>query len=89
MALFSEQKQEIIKKFKRGELDTGSSEVQIALLTARIRQLTEHFKKFKKDVHSRTGLIKMVSQRKRLLNYLRRTQPERYNKLIVDLELRK
>lgn len=89
MALFGYQKKEIVQKFKRSDLDTGSSEVQIALLTARIRQLTEHFKTHKKDNHSRMGLVKAVGRRKKLLNYLRTTKPEVYTKLIADLELRK
>ncbi len=89
MALFGYQKKEIVQKFKRSDLDTGSTEVQVALLTARIRQLTEHFKTHKKDNHSRMGLVKAVSRRKRLLNYLRTTKPDAYTKLIADLELRK
>lgn len=89
MALFTYQKAEIVKKFQRAELDTGSSEVQIALLTARIRELTDHFKTHKKDHHGRYGLIKLVNRRKKLLNYLRNTQPDTYTKLIADLELRK
>jgi small subunit ribosomal protein S15 len=70
-------------------MDTGSSEVQVALLTARIRDLTDHFKNHKKDVHSRMGLVKMVNRRKKLLNYLRKTDPVKYTKVITDLELRK
>jgi len=89
MALFTYQKEQIIKKFQRGAMDTGSSEVQIALLTFRIRELTEHFKIHKKDEHSRMGLIKLVNRRKRLLTYLRETNPDSYTKLIGDLELRK
>lgn len=89
MALFGYQKEQIIKKFQRANMDTGSTEVQVALLTYRIRELTEHFKIHKKDVHSRIGLVKLVSKRKRLLNYLRNTQPDAYTKLITDLELRK
>lgn len=89
MALFTYQKEQIIKKFQRGTMDTGSSEVQIALLTFRIRELTEHFKTHKKDEHSRMGLIKLVNRRKRLLTYLRETNPDSYTKLIGDLELRK
>lgn len=89
MALFNYQKEQIIKKYQRANMDTGSTEVQVALLTYRIRELTEHFKVHKKDVHSRLGLVKMVSKRKRLLNYLRNTNPDAYTKLITDLELRK
>lgn len=89
MALFTFQKEQIIKKFQRAPMDTGSSEVQIALITFRIRELTEHFKTHKKDEHSRMGLIKLVNRRKKLLNYLRETSPDTYTKLIGDLELRK
>jgi small subunit ribosomal protein S15 len=89
MALFSYQKEQIIKQFQRASMDTGSSEVQIALLTFRIKDLTEHFKAHKKDVHSRLGLIKMVNRRKKLLSYLRKTDPAKYSSLILDLELRK
>lgn len=89
MALFTYQKEQIIKRFQRGSMDTGSSEVQIALLTFRIRELTEHFKTHKKDEHSRMGLVKLVNRRKKLLSYLRETSPEVYTKLIGDLELRK
>ena len=89
MALFSYQKEQVIQKFQREKMDTGSSEVQVALLTYRIKDLTEHFKAHKKDHHSRQGLIKMVNRRKKLLNYLRTTSPVVYTKLIADLELRK
>lgn len=89
MALFGYQKAAVVKKFQRTNMDTGSSEVQVALLTARIRDLTEHFKLHKKDVHSRMGLVKMVNRRKKLLNYLRNTDPAKYTKVITDLELRK
>ena len=89
MALFSYQKEQVIQKFQREKMDTGSSEVQVALLPYRIKDLTEHFKSHKKDHHSRQGLIKMVNRRKKLLNYLRSTSPETYTKLIADLELRK
>lgn len=89
MALFGYQKEQIIKKFQRTSMDTGSSEVQVALLTFRIKDLTEHFKVNKKDHHSRQGLIKLVNRRKKLLSYLRETSPEVYTKLITDLELRK
>ncbi len=89
MALFGYQKEAIIKKFQRASMDTGSSEVQVALITARIRELTEHFKMHKHDEHSRMGLIKLVNRRKKLLNYLRNTNPALYTRVITDLELRK
>jgi small subunit ribosomal protein S15 len=89
MALEGYQKEQIIKHFQRGNMDTGSSEVQIALLTFRIKDLTEHFKAHKKDVHSRMGLVKMVNRRKKLLNYLRKTDPAKYTSLIAQLEIRK
>ena len=83
------QRAEIIKKHQRDSKDTGSSEVQIALLTARINDLTEHFKVHSKDHHSRRGLLRLVSQRRRLLDYLKRTNPVKYTGLIKDLSLRK
>ena len=89
MALSKDDKQEIIGKFKIHEEDSGSPEVQVALLTEKIRYLTEHFKDHKKDHHSRRGLLKLVSQRRRLLNYLRRNDPERYKALIGRLGLRR
>lgn len=89
MALTVEQKAQIVKDFQRQEGDTGSSEVQVALLTFRINDLTEHFKVNPKDHHSRRGLLKMVSQRRRLLSYLRRTNPDTYRDLIARLGLRK
>ncbi len=89
MALTSEIKKEIIDKFKLHEKDTGSPEVQIALLTYRIKSLTEHLKIHKKDHHSRRGLMMLVGKRRRLLNYLRRTDFDRYQKLIKELGLRK
>ena len=89
MALTVEQKAQIVKDFQRKEGDTGSSEVQVALLTFRINDLTPHFKANPKDHHSRRGLLKMVSQRRRLLAYLRRTQPDTYRALITRLGLRK
>lgn len=82
-------KSEIIKKFQRNEQDTGSSEVQIALLTDRINDLTEHFKVHVKDHHSRRGLLKLVSQRRRLLDYIKRTDISKYTSLIKELNLRK
>ncbi len=84
-----EQKAQIIKEYGRSENDTGSPEVQIALLTARINDLTEHFKNNPKDHHSRRGLLKMVGQRRGLLAYLRRIDIERYRTLIERLGLRK
>lgn len=89
MALAKNQKEMIVKKFQRRELDTGSSEVQVALLTARINELTEHFKVNKNDVHSQRGLIKLVSRRRKLLDYLKSKQPQTYTQLIADLKLRK
>lgn len=89
MAVFNYQKEQIIKKFQRAPMDTGSSEVQIALLTFRIKDLTEHFKTHKKDEHSRQGLIKLVNRRKKLLSYLRETDPTKYASLITELEIRK
>ena len=87
--LGTDRKQEIIDKYKRHEGDTGSPEVQIALLTERITYLTDHFKTHKKDHHSRRGLLKLVGQRRRLLNYLRRTDEKRYLTIIKELGLRK
>ena len=89
MALTVEQKAQIVKDFQRKEGDTGSSEVQVALLTFRINDLAPPFKANPKDHHSRRGLLKMVSQRRRLLSYLRRTQPDTYRNLITRLGLRK
>jgi small subunit ribosomal protein S15 len=89
VALSKERKQQIINEFKTHENDTGSPEVQVAILTERINQLTEHFKVHKKDHHSRRGLLKMVAQRKKLLNYLKRTDFQRYERLIERLGLRK
>ena len=82
-------KQEIIKQYQRAEGDSGSPEVQVALLTARINGLTEHFKIHSKDFHSRRGLLMMVSRRRKLLDYLKRTNVESYRKLIDSLGLRK
>ena len=89
MVLQVEQKQEIIKKFSTHEKDTGSTEVQIALLTERIRYLTEHFKMHKKDHHSRRGLLKLVNQRRKLLNYLKEKNVDGYKKILKELNLRK
>ncbi len=89
MTLKKEDKTVLVDKFGRSESDTGSSEVQIALLTERISYLTEHLKMHKKDHSSRRGLLKMVGQRRRLLNYLNRKDRERYKTLIEELGLRK
>ena len=89
MAVTKEQTAAIVKKFKRADLDTGSSEVQIALLTAKINDLTTHFADHKKDFHGRRGLVKMVSQRRKLLDYLRRSDVKKYESLIKELEIRK
>ncbi len=89
MSLTKEQKQAIIREFAIHENDTGSPEVQVALLTYRINHLTEHLKIHKKDEHSRRGLLKLVGQRRRLLRYLERTDRQRYRQLIERLGLRK
>ena len=88
MALDVAKKAEIIKKFAKNEKDTGSSEVQIALLSERIAYLTEHLKIYKKDHSSRLGLLKLVGQRKRLLRYLKRTNYASYTPLIAELKIR-
>lgn len=89
MALAKEAKTNIIGQYKAHESDTGSPEVQVALLTKRINDLTEHFKTHVKDNHSRRGLLKLVSQRRRLLDYLRRKDAERYREVISRLGIRK
>jgi small subunit ribosomal protein S15 len=89
MAITTAQKAEIVKQHARGAADTGSPEVQVALLTARINDLTGHFKANTKDHHSRRGLLKMVSRRRRLLDYLKEKNAERYTQLIQTLGLRK
>lgn len=89
MAVAKQRKQEILKTFRRADLDTGSSEVQVALLTERINLLSEHFKTHKKDEHGRRGLVKIVNQRRKLLDYLARTDQARYASLIKQLEIRK
>ncbi len=89
MALLKEQKQDIVSDNARGEADTGSPEVQIALLTQRISELTEHLKTHKQDHHSRRGLLRMVGRRKRLLAYLQREDVDRYRALIGKLGLRR
>lgn len=89
MAIGMEKKQEIINTYRLHDQDTGSPEVQVAILTERITQLTEHLRTHKKDFHSRRGLLKMVGQRRALLNYLRKTDFQRYRTLIERLGLRK
>ena len=89
MALQKSSKEQIMTKFRRNELDTGSCEVQVALITGRIQELTSHFKAHKNDVHSQRGLIHMVNRRRKLLAYLKKTNNDKYVKLINDLGLRK
>lgn len=89
MAVTKETTASILKKFRRSDLDTGSSEVQVALITARINELTDHFKTHKKDVHSQRGLITMVNRRRKLLDYLKRTNVKKYDTLIKELDIRK
>jgi len=89
VSLEKDKKQEIIKKFQMHENDSGSPEVQIALLTERINQLTEHFQIHKKDYHSRRGLLKLVGQRRRLLDYLKSRKAEKYRQMVKELGLRK
>ena len=89
MSVNAEQKSEIVKKYQRAEGDTGSPEVQAAILSARIQDLTGHFKEHKKDHHSRQGLLKMVNQRRKLLDYLKRKDSSRYASLISELGLRR
>lgn len=89
MPLSVEQKQNIIKEYGRGSADTGSPEVQVALLSARISELTEHFGTHKKDHHSRRGLLKLVNQRRQLLDYLKRKDADRYQDVITRLGLRR
>ena len=89
MAFAAEKKKSIIEKYRRHDTDTGSPEVQIALLTERITYLTDHFKVHKKDHHSRRGLLKLVGQRRSLLDYLKSKDVNRYKTLISDLGIRK
>lgn len=89
MAITKQQKSEIVGKFKTADLDTGSSEVQIALLTARINDLTGHFAAHKKDHHGRRGLLTAVNQRRKLLDYLRRKDIKKYDQIIKALDIRK
>lgn len=89
MSITPDDRQAVMQKFARAEKDTGSPEVQVALLTQRISHLTEHLKQHKKDAHSRRGLLLLVGQRRRLLTYLARRDIERYRRLIEALELRR
>jgi small subunit ribosomal protein S15 len=89
VTLSKDNKQEIMQRFQRHTKDVGSTEVQVALLTQRINELNDHFKTHASDHHSRRGLLRIVGQRKRLLEYLRQTDIERYRKLIGELGLRK
>ncbi len=89
MPLTPDQKRVVIQQFRVHESDSGSAEVQIALLTERIKYLTEHFKVHKRDHHSRRGLLRMVGQRRRLLDYLKATRVERYRAVVKELGLRK
>ncbi|GIK34133.1 MAG: 30S ribosomal protein S15 [Gammaproteobacteria bacterium] len=89
MSLSAEQKSKVISENRRGAADTGSPEVQVALLSARINELTDHFARHKKDHHSRRGLLKMVNQRRKLLDYLKDTDGDRYKTLIDKLGLRR
>ena len=89
MGLNTDKKKEVIKEFQRADKDTGSSEVQIALITARINDLSEHLKAHKKDHSSRRGLLKLVGQRRRLLDYLITKSPSLYKEIISKLKLRK
>lgn len=89
MAITKELKNELVAKFGKSATDTGSPEVQVAILTANINSLSEHFAKFKKDNHSRVGLLRMVGKRRRLLDYLMKKDIERYRKVIAALGIRK
>ena len=89
MAVTKEQKAQILKKFQTGDLDTGSSQVQVALLTARINEMSGHFTKHKKDVHGVRGLTRAVTRRRKLLDYLKRTDKKGYETLIKELDIRK
>ena len=89
MAVTKQQKADILKKFSRGNLDTGSPEVQVALLTARINDMTEHFGKHAKDHHGRIGLVRVVNSRRKLLDFLKKKDNDRYHELIKALEIRK
>ncbi len=88
MSLSSEKKRELIAKYGKNESDTGSPEAQIAILTQRIQDLTEHVKVHKKDTHTRRGLVMLVAQRRKMMKYLRRTNPDSYVNLLKDLSIR-
>lgn len=89
MAVTKQQKEAIVKKFRKSELDTGSSEVQVALLTNRINEMSVHFSTHKNDVHGVRGLMRAVNLRRKLLDYLKRTDVKRYETVIKELEIRK
>ena len=89
MSLSSDKKKELVKKYGENDLDSGKTEVQVALLSGRIKYLTEHFKTHSKDHHSRRGLLKLVGQRRRLLDYLSRKDIARYRNLVKDLGIRR
>jgi len=89
VSITTEEKRKLINRFHRNETDTGSEEVQVAVLTTRIKNLTEHFKTHKKDNHSRRGLLSMVSRRRKLLKYLKRKDFNSYSRVLKDLKLRK
>lgn len=89
MAIVKEKKQQVIQDYRKHERDTGSAGVQIALLTERINHLTEHFKEHVKDHHSRRGLLRLVGQRRRLLNYLKKEDKRQYEELLDKLDLKK
>lgn len=89
MTLTAQRKQELVQRFGEGSADTGRTEVQVALLTERINELTEHLRRHRKDHHSRRGLLMLVGRRRRLLNYLQRADLERYRALVRELGLRK
>ena len=89
MSITAERKAEVIKSHARGDADTGSAEVQVAIMSERIANLTEHFKTHKKDNHSRRGLLKMVSQRRQLLDYVKRKNEQRYQTIIDKLGIRR
>ncbi|MEJ2306224.1 MAG: 30S ribosomal protein S15 [candidate division WOR-3 bacterium] len=88
MEITVKEKKKLVKEFGRHEKDTGSPEVQIALISARIKELTEHLKEHKKDFHSQRGLLNLASKRKRLLNYLRRKDYGRFEKVVKELDIR-
>lgn len=89
MALAKEKKEELVSQFRIHENDSGSPEVQIAILTERIKEITEHLKKFKKDLHSRAGLLRLVGRRRRLLDYLMKKDMKKYKAMVEKLGLRK